>query len=288
MFLLYSPFWSYVCIGEHEVLKLILCSNFTAIQSGSVLWIIGWEIFSTAILCSKALSQTSKASLILDTLMGEVMGMYVVDANSRMQILWFLLASGKEGGLKECETSECDGGSDRELSASPTTKQKGCKMMGGEARVVCLEQSQLAVGAALKIHEGSPQEGGSWPWRAIRIYGAVGKAEENAASMSSQPQATERAGKLTPGSQSQLCCSLSPRSCLSTAAATASFNPCCWGALSPCWDALALYNPPCAPFFLLAACLFCLVVILFQSCEWFWESVKRVPNNNQVLHPLRG
>lgn len=158
MFLLYSPFWSYVCIGEHEVLKLILCSNFTAIQSDSVLWIIGWEIFSTAILCSKALSQTSKASLILDTLMGEVMGMYVVDANSRMQILWFLLASGKEGGLKECETSECDGGSDRELSASPTTKQKGCKMMGGEDRVVCLEQSQLAVGLHWRSMKDHPKK----------------------------------------------------------------------------------------------------------------------------------
>lgn len=89
--------------------------------------------------------------------MGEVMGTYVVAANSRMQTLWFLLASGKEGGLKECETSECDGGSDQELSASPTTKQKGCKMMAGEARVVSREQSQLAVGAPLKIHAKPPR-----------------------------------------------------------------------------------------------------------------------------------
>lgn len=40
--------------------------------------------------------------------------------------------------------------SDRELSASPTTKQKRHEKMDGEAREISLGQSQLAVGGCME------------------------------------------------------------------------------------------------------------------------------------------
>ena len=60
--------------------------------------------------------------------------------------------------MKECETYECNGGSDRELSVSPTTKQNGCEMMDGDAREVSLEQSQMAVGVCIEDPHQTPRK----------------------------------------------------------------------------------------------------------------------------------
>ena len=78
------------------------------------------------------------------------------------------------------------------------------------------------LGSASKTHTRPPGRSQLTP-RGIRVCGAANKAEENAAPTSSHPQTTEGAAKLTPGSQSHLCCSPSPCSCLRTAAATAHF-----------------------------------------------------------------
>lgn len=147
----------------------------------------------------------------------------MVAANSRTQTLWFLLAPGKEGGLKECETYKCDGGSDWELSASPTTKQKGHEVMDREARGVFLEQSQLPVEHCMEDPCQIPRKvatnskGSSWS------VGQWVRLRKMHPPTSSHPWATKGAAKLVPGSQAQLCCSPSPHSCLRTAAATANF-----------------------------------------------------------------
>lgn len=94
----------------------------------------------------------------------------MVAASSRTQTL-FLLAPGKEGGLKECETYEYDGGSDRELSANPTTKQKGLGIMDGEAREVSLGQSQLAVGGCMEDPHQIPRKVAADPEGSSRSVG---------------------------------------------------------------------------------------------------------------------
>lgn len=112
-----------------------------------------------------------------------------VVADSRTQTLWFLLAPGKEGGLKE--------------------------------------------------------------------------REGNAASTSSQPQATEGVLSL-PLAPSPSSAALYPHAATLGLWQQPVF-PCCWEALSPCWD---LCDLPYASFLLPSACLIiCLAVILFRSWE---------------------
>lgn len=82
----------------------------------------------------------------------------MVAANSRTQTLQYLLAQGKEWGLKEFENYEWDSGNDWKLSASLTTKQKGHEIKDREAKEVSHERSHLTVGGWMEDPHQIPRK----------------------------------------------------------------------------------------------------------------------------------
>lgn len=158
--------------------------------------------------------------------------------------------------MKERETYECNGDSDGELSASPTTKQKGCEMVDGDAREVSLEQSQLEDPHSWKVAadpKGSSGSVGQW----VKL-----RDMQPPPPLTPRQQKEQLSSPLAPSPSSAASYSRAPASGLWQQQPV---SPCYWEALSPCWAALTLYDLPCASFFPSPFCLICLVVILFQS-----------------------
>lgn len=128
-------------------------------------------------------------------------------------------------------------------------------MMDREARGVSLEQSQLPVEHCMEDPCQIPRkvatnsEGSSWS------VGQWVRLRKMHPPTSSHPWATRGAAKLAPGSQAQLCCSPSPRSCLRTAAATANF-PMLLRSLEPLLGRSGSVRPvPLSSFHLLVLCV---------------------------------